>query len=161
MHPSSTGQSTRATIARHLFTVVIATFILIDILASALSAVGGAPGQGASPSRLATYSNTQADRGKTLYTASCAVCHGAELGGSATVPPLKGPDFESYWLGKPVGELFEKIVTTMPKAKPGSLTPAESSDLVAYLLRELQAPAGPADLSSTPSELNELAIGRP
>ena len=106
------------------------------------------------------YSAAQADRGLALYTSSCSMCHGADLAGSTTIPPLKGMEFESYWLGKPVGELFDKINTTMPKTEPGSLKPEQSAELVAYILRELKAPAGTADLTSKLDDLNKITIDR-
>jgi mono/diheme cytochrome c family protein len=104
------------------------------------------------------YSTAQADRGQMLYTETCASCHGADFTGSATVPPLVGMEFESYWAGKPVGELFDKIITTMPKTTPGSMSAAQTADVVAALLRALKSPAGQTDLSSNPDTLNTLTI---
>jgi S-disulfanyl-L-cysteine oxidoreductase SoxD len=119
-----------------------------------LSAITAANAQGPRVS----YTPAQAERGATLYAASCAACHAADLTGSATVPPLKGTEFEGYWLGKQVGELFEKVSVTMPKTMPGSLTPAQSADLVAYVLRETKVPAGTTELGSNMDELNKLKI---
>ncbi len=104
------------------------------------------------------YTAAQATRGEKIYADTCAGCHGADLKGSGVNPPLNGPDFDSYWRGKAVGELFEKISVTMPKTAPGSLTPAQSADAVAYVLSMLKAPAGRTELPVKMDDLNAINI---
>lgn len=104
------------------------------------------------------YTEAQAKRGGELYQMTCSGCHGADLKGMGVNPPLNGPDFDSYWRGKPVGELYEKISMTMPKTAPGSLTPDQSADAVSYILSMLKAPAGATALPAKADELNQITI---
>ena len=62
------------------------------------------------------------------------MCHGDTLeGGSA--PPLAGSVFLQAWGGRSLWELASKIRNTMPANAPGKLTPAQSADLVAFVLQ--------------------------
>lgn len=98
------------------------------------------------------YSAAQATRGRTIFTASCAACHGAALSGGLA-PPLAGDAFVRVWSKQPLSDLVNKIQTTMPEGKAGQLTRAQAVDLVAYLLQAGKFPAGQADLSTEESAL--------
>src|SRR4051812_19148989 len=63
------------------------------------------------------YLPAQAASGQEMYPNTCAGCHGATLGGAAG-PQLAGAQFVSHWKDKSVGDLFEKIKTTMPPTMP-------------------------------------------
>src|SRR5580692_9097642 len=63
-----------------------------------LTAIAGA--QTAASVRDGVYTAAQADRGKTLYAANCASCHGPMLDGSGAAPPLAGADFIGNWKGQ-------------------------------------------------------------
>jgi mono/diheme cytochrome c family protein len=104
------------------------------------------------------YTEAQRMRGETVYTTACASCHGARLGGSATVPSLAGEDFLDSWTGKTAVDLFERIRTSMPVASPGSLTPRESADVLAYILSRNNFPAGPAELAGDASWLRAIRL---
>ena len=67
------------------------------------------------------YSQDQAQRGQALYNQHCMACHGGSLTGGEQAPPLAGGDFLSNWNGLTVGDLFERIRTTMPLNNPQSL----------------------------------------
>lgn len=92
------------------------------------------------------YTVDQAKRGQALYQKSCSSCHAEDLGGNMPSPALAGPDFLTKWDGQTVGDLFEKIKTTMPATAPGSLTPAQTSDISAYILSSNKFPAGTTEL---------------
>jgi len=98
------------------------------------------------------YTQEQAKRGEALYGERCAQCHGADLMSGDSVPPLAGTDFLSTWNTKTVGDLFDRIRTSMPADKPGTLTRQQGSDIVAYLLSANKFPAGKTELA-TQSEL--------
>ncbi|WP_308719090.1 cytochrome c [Komagataeibacter xylinus] len=102
----------------------------------------------AAPARAGTsyYTPAQAGRGATAYQQFCAVCHGADLGGAFDVPPLVGR-FAANWSGAPLGQLFDYMSKAMPLFAPGTLTPAQNADLLAFMLRENGAPAGSRDLT--------------
>lgn len=107
------------------------------------------------------YTKAQADRGKTLYDEQCATCHGDNLEGSGPMPPLAGKDFLALWTGKSVGELFDKVHTTMPATAPGTLTPEQSADILAYMLSKGNFPAGATELAPQAEVLSQIKIEEP
>lgn len=94
-----------------------------------------------------SFSDEQAGRGRLLYASQCATCHGAELQGGAG-PALAGASFQQRWFDshKPLGALHEVIATRMPPLKPGSLSPDQANDIVAYVLVANHYPSGKAPL---------------
>ena len=104
------------------------------------------------------YTEAQAKRGAQVYADTCASCHGADMKGTDVIPSLAGPEFENFWRGQPLGDLFERISTTMPKKAPGSLSPQQSADVTAYILSTLKAPAGNVELPAKVEELKEITI---
>lgn len=92
------------------------------------------------------YTDAQALRGQAVYDAQCRACHGATLAGGLA-PPLAGADFLRAWNTRPLIDLVDKIEKTMPAASPGTLSRAQSTDLVAHLLRSSAFPAGTAELA--------------
>jgi mono/diheme cytochrome c family protein len=104
------------------------------------------------------YTADQAAQGKALYEAKCALCHGAELTGAEMAPPLSGAVFLGNWTGLSVGDLFTRVHTTMPANDPGSLSNAEASLAVAYILSFNQFPAGTMPLPSEDAALSQIAI---
>ena len=108
------------------------------------------------------YSDAQAKRGTTLYAEQCASCHGENLEGVADLfPALAGDVFAKTWQGRSVGELFDKIATTMPALDPGSLKPEQSADITAFILSKSKYPAGAADLAATADPLKQIQIDAP
>jgi S-disulfanyl-L-cysteine oxidoreductase SoxD len=96
------------------------------------------------------YSAAQAARGEALYGQRCAGCHGAGLAG-AQAPPLTGGAFRFKWRMEPLSALFIKIRYTMPPAAQAAaptLTPEQGTDLVAYVLKGNNFPAGTADFDA-------------
>jgi mono/diheme cytochrome c family protein len=93
------------------------------------------------------YSAGQATRGRQIYQAQCAECHGNTMEG-ASGPPLAGENFLSNWSARPLSTLVDKVQTTMPFNQPGSLSRPQSIDLAAYILQTGTFPAGPAELDA-------------
>jgi mono/diheme cytochrome c family protein len=104
------------------------------------------------------YTAAQAGRGQAQYTQQCASCHGQSLEGIEIAPPLAGPDFVDKWTGQSMGDLFERIRTTMPKNKPGSLAREAVADITAYILSVNQYPAGSTDLPADTQPLRGIRI---
>ena len=102
------------------------------------------------------YTQEQAQRGATIYAGRCARCHGAELGGGDSVPPLAGTEFLSTWNTLTVGDLFDRIRASMPSDKPGSLTRQQGSDIVAYILSVNKFPAGNTELGTQTELLKQI-----
>ena len=78
--------------------------------------------------------DAQAARGATLYGQQCASCHGDKLEG-VQGPPLTTDVFLGRWQAQPLSDLASKIRNTMPAGNPGTLTPQQSTDLVAHILK--------------------------
>ena len=108
------------------------------------------------------YTEQQAARGKTLFTETCAECHGENLNGMDDfIPPLTGENFFKVWEGKSVGDLFDQISKNMPVLNPGSLKPEQAADLAAYILSVAKYPAGATDLASEFEALQHIRIDAP
>jgi quinoprotein glucose dehydrogenase len=102
------------------------------------------------------YTQDQANRGKDLYSAQCASCHGPELTGGEMAPALSGGDFMSDWNGLTVGDLFERIRISMPQNAPGSLSGQQNADILAFLLASNKFPAGAQELAKEGMILKDI-----
>jgi mono/diheme cytochrome c family protein len=125
-------------------------------LAVVLLGMSGAAVQAAGASRSASsgvYTAEQAVRGKVAFATHCASCHGATLTGGSAAPALTGKTFLYSWTGLTVGDLGDRIHTTMPADNPGSLDSKAVADVTAYILSMNRFPAGKAELPvDLPSE---------
>jgi len=102
------------------------------------------------------YTDEQAKRGEEVYKKECAACHGAELTGGESAPPLTGGAFQANWNGLTLGDLFDRIRKTMPQAKPGSLTRQQDSDVLAFMLSANKFPGGKTELYRQSEMLKEI-----
>lgn len=82
----------------------------------------------------ASFSPTQADRGKEVYQETCGTCH--------QPGQLIGQGFVEAWNDRRVWDFYALVRGTMPLDKPGGLKDQEYLDVVAYLLQANHAPAG-------------------
>jgi len=113
--------------------------------------------QGRRSTRDGVYSDGQATRGQASYQTSCASCHGETLAGSgAQNPPLAGQDFTANWTGQTLGDLFEKIQTSMPADHPGALSRGTNADILAYILKVNGLPAGKNELPGDTDALKQI-----
>jgi len=103
------------------------------------------------------YTEAQASRGRTLYQAKCAMCHGDALEGKAA-PPLAGSAFLTVWGAQPLSELASKIRNTMPADDPGKLKASEAAELVAYILQAGKFPAGKTELTADEAGLKSIVL---
>jgi len=110
----------------------------------------------------ALYSAAQAKRGSGLYqTQMCGVCHGETLGGADQAPPLAGAEFVAKYADQSILVLFDKVQKTMPATKPGSLTPAQTSDLLTFILSSNKYAAGDAELPADRDQLKAIQMPKP
>ncbi|HKU69098.1 MAG TPA: PQQ-binding-like beta-propeller repeat protein [Candidatus Baltobacteraceae bacterium] len=80
-----------------------------------------------------TYTPSEASAGATVYTQSCAQCHGANLQGQSG-PTLKGASIQRAY---PSGDkLYDFIRTQMPYNAPGSLSTTQYREVTAYILQQ-------------------------
>jgi mono/diheme cytochrome c family protein len=95
------------------------------------------------------YTAEQAARGQAQYATTCARCHGATLEGGMGAS-LVGTLFWNKWRDQSVADLLGYVSKNMPMGVQASvLSPAVYADIVAYLLRSNELPAGTADLTDT------------
>jgi mono/diheme cytochrome c family protein len=111
--------------------------------------------QGARTVRDGVYSDAQASRGQVIYQKQCVSCHGAKLEGLQG-PPLIADVFVSHWHTQPLSDLAGKIRNTMPAGATGTLTPQQSVDLVAFILKSGGFPAGKTDLAADEATLGKI-----
>ena len=137
----------------------IAVLFVGGVFAAALTVTVGA--QATRSSNEGVYTADQATKGEAVYKENCAACHGDNLEGSGPMPPLAGKDFLSNWQGKTVGDLFEKTQTSMPATAPGTLTPEQTAQIMAYVLNVGKYPAGATPLPDKMDDLKKISIDAP
>lgn len=103
------------------------------------------------------FTKAQATRGAVLYEAKCAACHGAQMEGSVG-PELAGPGFLGMWGGQPLTNLFGKIEKTMPADAPGTLSPVQAAEIIAYMLQANRFPVGTTDLGAGEAALKQISL---
>jgi mono/diheme cytochrome c family protein len=99
------------------------------------------------------YTAVQADRGLGLFRSKCASCHA----------PNRFTDdlFYTSFAGKPLWEMFDVISDSMPEDDPGSMKKEEYADVIAYLLKLNNFPAGDADLPIDKDALSAILMEKP
>ncbi|MFC4311611.1 PQQ-binding-like beta-propeller repeat protein [Steroidobacter flavus] len=101
---------------------------------------------------------TQVALGKQQFDNNCSACHERDLSGRGMAPSLIGDAFASRWRGAKVGQMFERIRTTMPLTEPGSLDRKAYLNIVAYLLQANDMAAGEIELEDSAEVLNNVSI---
>ena len=127
--------------------LTVALIVWVTVLTSA---------QGTRTVRDGVYTDTQAARGQATYQKQCASCHGDKLQG-VQGPPLAAETFLSHWATQPLSDLTSKIRNTMPADATGTLTPQQSADLVAFILKSGGFPAGKTELSADEAVLAKIS----
>ncbi len=102
------------------------------------------------------YTEEQAKRGEPVYRKECAACHGDQLTGGESAPPLTGGAFLSNWNGLTLGDLFDRIRKTMPQTNPGRLTRQQDADILAFMLSRNKFPPGKTELYRQSEMLKEI-----
>ncbi len=89
------------------------------------------------------YTEAQAEAGKAIFMHTCTTCHGTHLEGKSA-PPNAGTVFlnKAHLLDWTVGNLRTLVVSSMPLSNPGSLTPQQYAEVLAFLLASDCYPAG-------------------
>src|SRR2546428_5816147 len=123
------------------------TATLMGVAASAL--VLSAAGQ--QPSATGPFTAEQAAAGLGAFQANCAFCHGADLSGGPSAPPLAGRVFAERWSKRTTGDLLEAI-RTMPPTSPGVLGDEIHVTIAAYILQSNGAAPGPRPLTATATD---------
>ena len=80
----------------------------------------------------------------------CAACHSTN--------EFRGGRFRIRWVGQTAGDIFELVSTMMPEGDPGSLSPEDYANLLAYILSLNGYPAGEEPLPADVSALQNVRI---
>jgi len=107
------------------------------------------------------YTAEQAQQGKVIYQNQCGMCHGDALEGQGQNSPLAGSEFLSRWTDQTMADLFMKTIVMMPAMDPGTLTPKETAQALAYILSANKFPAGKKELPADPQSLEAIRIVKP
>jgi plastocyanin len=106
------------------------------------------------------YSANQAQRGKDAFSHNCNRCHGGVGEGTERAPELVGTGFLSRWETASVEDLLTRIRTSMPPDNAGGLSREMYLDIVAFLLRSNDFPAGGAELNDDVDTLKSLRLSK-
>lgn len=90
------------------------------------------------------YTKVQADAAKKQFDTLCAGCHPFSVAAKKKPNdlPLGGDPFFESWQGRSLSEMITLIALTMPNDGSATLTDAEATNLVAYILQQNGYPAG-------------------
>jgi mono/diheme cytochrome c family protein len=105
------------------------------------------------------YSPAQAARGEETYQQFCSGCHGARLQGTPAAP-LTGDVFRGRWEdGKhTLDDLYYIIRSLMPNNAPGSLSKSQYADVVAFILKVNNYPAGEDELVPKATSMKAVTL---
>lgn len=131
--------------------ILVSGFALLIALAQHSTAQ--TPAADAVSTATGVYTTAQAVRGEETYMNVCVGCHPAGTYTTAL--------FRATWDGRPLSDLFTQVSETMPKQEPASLTPKEYAQVVAYLLKINDAPAGKAELLPDVEPMKKIRIEMP
>ena len=123
------------------------------VAVAAMSQIAGAQSAGPNGTRSTSagvYTDEQASRGRDMYAMQCKSCH--------TPASHTGVVFANSWDRRPLSDLYQFIVTRMPKNEPGSLQPDEYADVLAYLLKLNDFPSGSEALPADSLALKKIRI---
>jgi hypothetical protein len=132
-------------------------FVAVALLAVVIAGRASAqsPGKPPAPPTPRTtlggvYTAAQATAGEEVYLTFCVSCH--------PTPTYTGESFQQNWVGKPLSELYEWVSERMPKNEPGMLTPKQSIEAIAFILRLNKLPAGKTALAADLAVLRRIRI---
>jgi mono/diheme cytochrome c family protein len=145
-------------------------FICCASAAAPRAQAGAAPAQSAPPATAGpseqsvlagVYTDDQAKRGEVVSNKLCTSCHGPDLSGGEAGPPLVGLEFIGNWTNLTLADFYDRVHSTMPADAPGTMTPQQTSDVTAYVLKLNKYPAGTSELSTAADALKAIKIEGP
>jgi len=108
------------------YAAVAGGLVVAGVLYSAFS------GGGASASS-AAQNTTQVAQGKSLFIESCSSCHGLDAQGTVNAPSLIGAGSAAVDFQMSTGRMPAKELGAENERKPTDFTPAQISDIAAYI----------------------------
>lgn len=94
------------------------------------------------------YTNDQAKAGETVFRQTCGNCH--------PTSEFAGTPFQRTWHGKAVFTFFDQVRLMMPLDNPGGLSDEEYVNVIAYILKLNEYPAGETALPLEPAALKTI-----
>lgn len=104
------------------------------------------------------FTEAQAKRGEPLYAENCAYCHGQAMEGTHSAPPLTGEALAGKWRGRSLADLFEYQQQFMPLNSPGGFSRQQNADIIAYMFKRGNVPAGKTELPTQPDAQRQIMI---
>lgn len=138
-HAAAPAAATHAAVRTHAAAQAVAHRAALRVTRRSPLLIEAAAKSGGAPS----YTMAQATAGKAIYAQNCASCHGANLQGVAA-PAIAGKDFiTTAQKNNYTVSILRTIVTqNMPFNNPGSLSPTQYANVLAFLLASNCYPAG-------------------
>jgi alcohol dehydrogenase (cytochrome c) len=131
---------------------------LICVLMGAMLITGQQPG---GTNAAGPYTARQAASGRAVYQASCAGCHGADLGGQGSASALAGSLFMGSWGDRTTADLMGFLEGAMPPGNPGSLGEEAYLNVVAFILDSNGARPGTQPLTAaSKTTIRSVATGQ-
>ena len=127
--------------------------LVVSLLLLAGSPAVAAAQSSPSADSLARAAARQLEVGEQWFRSACLECH--------ATGNLTNADFRLQWGGKNAFELFERIRSTMPASKPGSLSQGTYASIVAYLLKVNGMPVGVRRVSTDSTSLTSIRLTFP
>jgi len=119
-------------------------------------------GQETKSTSTGVFTEEQAKKGEAAYQRVCASCHGTDLRSTEPeAPDLSEGAFKFGWQGKTIADRFETIRNTMPPGRRASLDDQTYLDIVTYILRFNNIPAGNQALQPNIDMLKQIIISVP
>lgn len=142
-----------ATLVDRLCAVMLRAGMTLGIAVPAIAAAQPSAGT------VASYTDAQAEGGRDLYFRTCANCHGENLAGKVG-PALTGRQFHQMVAAQNMTAplLLQFIATQMPQTKPGSLTPTECAEVMAFILEQNGYPSGNTPLTLDSPQLKKIDL---
>ena len=107
------------------------------------------------------FTMEQAARGEGSYQKECSSCHGAALeGDGGFAPALVAEAFTGRWQNGTVGDVLIVVKASMPQDRPAALSPDVYADIVAFMLKMNNYPAGQTELSTDPAQSQDIRIAK-
>ncbi|MDH3509107.1 MAG: cytochrome c, partial [Gammaproteobacteria bacterium] len=98
------------------------------------------------------FTRAQASRGERRFQQACAACH-------------RRVEIRSRWFQatahETLSDLYEQIALTMPEGNPGSLSPEQYTDILAFILMIKDYPAGDEELPPDQTRLQSFSLEAP
>jgi ubiquinol-cytochrome c reductase cytochrome c subunit len=138
----------------------VAGVVFLVSAGAAVKTIAQAPA-GAGSSGGGIYTEDQAKRGEAVSNKFCTSCHGPELSGGEAGPTLVGLEFLGNWNSLTAGDFYDRVHSTMPADAPGTLTPQQTSDVMAYVFKLNKFPAGTSELPIDLAALKGIKIEQP